>query len=72
MWRQLDNCGACETLPLDAVCGRNLSRANWLCILGLDGAVVGVLRNVSVKADVAKALADRVQLGGAAAHYRWF
>ncbi|AUG33819.1 1-(5-phosphoribosyl)-5-[(5- phosphoribosylamino)methylideneamino] imidazole-4-carboxamide isomerase [Candidatus Hodgkinia cicadicola] len=60
----LDECKVYETSALDAVYKYNLNRANWLHIVDLDGAAAGVPRNMSVIANVIKAVDCRVQIGG--------
>lgn len=61
---RLDDCKVYETSPLDAVYKYGLNRADWLHIVDLDGAVAGAPRNMSVIADVIKAVDCRVQIGG--------
>ncbi|ATW06016.1 1-(5-phosphoribosyl)-5-[(5- phosphoribosylamino)methylideneamino] imidazole-4-carboxamide isomerase [Candidatus Hodgkinia cicadicola] len=61
---KLGDCKLCGLSPLGAVCEHNLNRADWFCIVDLDGALVGALRVVSVIASVIKAVGCRVRIGG--------
>ncbi|ATY93524.1 1-(5-phosphoribosyl)-5-[(5- phosphoribosylamino)methylideneamino] imidazole-4-carboxamide isomerase [Candidatus Hodgkinia cicadicola] len=61
---RLETCKVYEDSPLDAIRKYNLSRANWLHIVDLDGAVAGTPKNIDTIADIIKHVKCRVQIGG--------
>ncbi|AUG91594.1 1-(5-phosphoribosyl)-5-[(5- phosphoribosylamino)methylideneamino] imidazole-4-carboxamide isomerase [Candidatus Hodgkinia cicadicola] len=61
---KLDDCKVYEASALAALQKYDLNSAGWPHIVDLDGAIAGVPRNISVIANVIKAVDCRVQVGG--------